>query len=213
MPSSAQMLDQLALAAAQARLVSIAWHVVIVAVLVAISMGWKPSGRVAGALGAASCVSVGVVSALCKNPFNAVVFGALAAVLVATSIRDRAPVIRRFSIAGIAALAFGAMYPHFTGWPVGVVPCATLYVLGGATLSGFAPGGASFRWAVAIATLFYGAFGVLVLHVWIDAGLIIVHAMCIREAHAYSRVLRRAGARGLPAVHAKFDGKHANRSP
>ena len=221
MPSALQLLDQLAFAAEHARFVSAGWHVILAAIAVAIAMRWRPSGRVAGLALAATCASVALVSARFGGPFNALVFGALAATFIALSMRDAAPVTPRRSIAGVAALALGVLYPHFSGWPVGVVPCATLYVIGGATLSGLAPRGAAFRWVVALAALFYGAIGVLVLRVWVDAGLVIVHAMCIRDAHAYSRAPHRARPRGLPdrsdfdaalVVGAKSDDDRADRS-
>lgn len=227
MPSSAQLLDQLANAAARAALVSMGWHAVLGAVLVAISMGWRPSGRVAGVVLAASCVSVAVVAAF-GNPFNAMVFGALALVLAATSLRDRTAVSLRFSIAGAAALAFGWIYPHFVAFPanlyaapVGVVPCATLYVVVGATLSGFAPRGLAFRRIVGLAALVYGVFGVFVLHVWIDLGLVVAHVLCIRSSHAIPPPLHRDVPRCVPGrkdvgpalgVGAKYDHQRANRS-
>ena len=228
MPSSAQMLDQLAHAVARARPISMGWHLVLAVVLVAMSAGWIPSGRAAGAMLAALCASVAVVSMTSGNPFNAIVFGALAAAFIATSWGDRSPVAPHATVVSAAALVLGWTYPHFADFPVwlwaspvGVVPCATLYVLGGATLSGFGPRSAAVRWIVAIAALFYGAVGLFVLRVWIDAGLLLVHAACIREAHAYSRALHRARDRGLRrrqdvdaagGLRAKFDDQRANRS-
>ena len=134
----------------------------------------------------------------------------------------------RWSPVGVASLAFGFFYPHFVAWPallyaspLGVVPCATLYAIGGATLSGFAPRGAAYRWVIGLAALFYGAVGVFKLGVWIDFGLVVVHAMCIHDAHASLLHSHRARPRGLSGgqvrgaavgVRAKFDHERANRS-
>jgi hypothetical protein len=87
------------------------------------------------------------------------------------------------ALIGLAAVAFGWVYPHFLeggssvrylyAAPTGLVPCPTLSaVVGFALLAG---GLGSRAWSLMLAAigLFYGLFGTLRLGVFLDIGLII----------------------------------------
>ena len=91
---------------------------------------------------------------------------------------------------GGSLVAFGWLYPHFleskpliayfAAAPTGLVPCPTLAVLIGVTL--LKPQWFSRVWATTLAAygLFYGVFGALRLHVWLDLGLIAGAALLLR---------------------------------
>jgi predicted lysophospholipase L1 biosynthesis ABC-type transport system permease subunit len=85
---------------------------------------------------------------------------------------------------GISAIFYALLYPHFLGesspWlyliaaPVGIVPCPSLSMVLGFTLlfNGFH----SRLWqTVCVAAgVFYAIFGLFILGVWIDIGLLLV---------------------------------------
>jgi hypothetical protein len=91
-------------------------------------------------------------------------------------------------LAGGAMALFGLCYPHFVPAgsvlaylyrsPAGLLPCPTLSVLIGITI--FLDGLGSRAWSatLAVAGLFYGAFGLFRLGVRID-GLLVLGAMAL----------------------------------
>ena len=95
MPTRADILSGLTLIANDALPLAIAWHVLVLAVGVALLVGWRPSRRVAGLLLTLPLVSASVVAGLYRSPFNAIVVGLLAVVLALVACRlDRTPVER-----------------------------------------------------------------------------------------------------------------------
>jgi hypothetical protein len=117
--------------------------------------------------------------------FNAVSFAVLAIILaISVADLDQAWRVRRSSwtyVLGIALVAFGSGYPHFVEgpWyrvlyaaPAGVVPCPTLAVVAGFTVLTGAHGSRTVPVALAVWTAFYALFGVFVLGVVVDIGLI-----------------------------------------
>lgn len=184
MPSREEILAGLSWATNEAFLLSVAWHLLIVAGAFAVALGWRPSRRLAAMLLSAPLVSAGVVALGVGNPFNSLVLSVLAVVLVLLTATAEAPVARgaRWSAAiGIAMMAFGYVYPHFlergsvlayfVGAPVGVLPCPTLSLVIGAGLVSGGLGRRAWSTVLAVAGLFYGVFGVLRLGVILDVVL------------------------------------------
>jgi len=168
------------------RSVAIGWHAAIIAFLAALVLGWRPSDRLVIRLLALPMLSVSILAWTAGNPFNAVVFGALAifGLLLAQSARA-APfeTASGWSLGlGIVMVVYGLLYPHFvasSSWtsylyaaPVGLIPCPTLALLVGV---GFIVGlFRNRRWQllVSAAAIFYGIVGVAKLQVNLDYGLL-----------------------------------------
>jgi hypothetical protein len=186
MLSPQEILEQLRTIADSWQSMAAAWHVVFGALLLGLAVGWRPSRRLlAGGL-ALSALSVGVMASLAGNPFNAVVFAALALAMAASARQLPAGSIQTASrpivAAGIALAAFGLIYPHFSpaaSWltllivaPLGLIPCPTLSMLIGITLIARHFDSKAWTALVSGASLFYGLVGVFVLGVRIDVALI-----------------------------------------
>lgn len=183
MPSPAEILAGLTAIANRYVGVAVAWHVLLAIFLLCMLLGWKPNSRAAGALLCLLPVSAAALAWMSGNPFNAAVLGLLTAVLVWASQAHR-PVAeaRPMPWLGAGVLAYGWVYPHFlesapavayaVASPIGLVPCPTLAVLVGIALR--RPRVFSRLWlrALVAAGVFYGAFGVVRLGVWIDIGLV-----------------------------------------
>jgi hypothetical protein len=185
MPSAAEILANLRDVANGAVVVAALWHALLAAAGVALALGWRPSQRLAGRLLAAPLASVALVAIAFQNAFNAVVFALLAVTHFVLARQGSRDAVRVGSVSGTTAgllmLGLGWIYPHFLAdngsWryfyaaPAGVVPCATLYVVLGLALLGASPRAAST--VLAAAGLFFGVFGVAVLGVRLDLGLVI----------------------------------------
>jgi hypothetical protein len=188
MPSTEILLNTLAAVANELRWLAIAWHAAFGAIaLVIISKRRVSQGALALTL-VLPVASVGVISGDAGNPFNGVVFVLLALLLggVAVTISDGPLTSNRSFLnraMGVTLVALGLTYPHFLitdrWWsylyaaPFGLIPCPTLAVVAGATLIFSAFGSRPWAVIVALASLAYGAIGVLVLGVWIDMFLIV----------------------------------------
>jgi hypothetical protein len=185
------------------------WHAVLALVGAAIWGGWRPAPRAAIAL-SLPAFSVGTLAALSGNPFNAVAFFALGLGIAAVGSTLRAARISAPSrierAIGLGLVAFGWIYPHFlesdSPWlylvaaPLGTIPCPTLSALCGVTV--LADGFSSRLWRLVLGAvaLFYGTFGVVRLHVYIDAVLILGAFVVLWPALARSRAQRDLGATG-----------------
>jgi hypothetical protein len=186
MPTSNEILAQAALIANEAKTVAVAWHVVLWILVAALAFGWRPSARTVGRWLALPLASVALVGLAYRSPFNALVFLMLAVGMFVLAPKRRAFAVTRappiVAGVGIAMVAFGAIYPHFLqassifeyayASPIGVVPCPTLYVVIGFAL--LADGGLTRAGAATLAGagLFFGLYGMVVLRVAIDIGLI-----------------------------------------
>jgi len=185
MPTPDALVNSLALVTNEWRWLATAWHATILAIL-AYAFWRRPSQRTIAMLLALPMISVSALAWWSGNPFNGAVFMALALLMVLSATRmDKreiavGPPVR--AAAGMVLFALGFVYPHFlvtNSWtpylyasPFGLIPCATLAVVTGISLSFDAF--ASRAWAVGsvAALLTYGIIGVAVLGVWIDAMLI-----------------------------------------
>jgi hypothetical protein len=166
-------------------------HGVVLLAVVAAWRWWRPSNRTVARILVLPLASVSFFAALGGNPFNALVFLVIAAVAVSTTagmegaaMRGGAPAV----LAGGAMALFGLCYPHFVAAgsvlaylyrsPAGLLPCPTLSLLIGITI--FLDGLGSRTWSatLAVAGLFYGAFGLFRLGVRID-GLLVLGAMAL----------------------------------
>lgn len=199
MPTSAELLQQLAAIADAHPLIAIAWHVVIL-----VAIAWfvldAPTAERATGLAIAPITSVFLVSAGHESWFNSASFGALAvALLVARGqlgSRWRTDVPAWATAYGAALILFGAWYPHFTTapWyeaiftsPIGLLPCPTLAVVAGFTLLAGGFGSRAFPAVLAVWTTLYATFGALRLGVQLDLGLFVaafgLGLLAIRKPH------------------------------
>lgn len=172
---------------------AIAWHVLLAAMLLLLTAGWRPSARLLGRLLIPPIFSVSVAAWLSGNPFNATTFAIVAGVLAwAASRLSTGPIhfaARGWASAGVVLIAFGSAYPHFLRtdvWarylyaaPLGLLPCPTLSVVIGMTVlvdSLHQP-----RWCAPLiaAGVIYGGFGVARLGVQLDWALLVASAILV----------------------------------
>ncbi len=188
MPTTPEILRGLTRIANEWLIVAVAWHVVIAAALVAITAGWRPQPRVARSAIALLPVSVAVFAAAYGNPFNAIVFAALAIALVVLALRDHSATLAAppgwVRIGASIMITFGWLYPHFLSGsparylyaaPVGLVPCPSLAMALGFAL--LARGSRAWSLTLAGVALFYALFGVFRLGVSLDLGLLVGSAL------------------------------------
>lgn len=177
MPTTTEILNGLTAIANDWRTVAIGWHLAVAAMLVALALGFRPTGSLIALLP----MSVAVFALGYGNPFNGIVFAALAVALVALSRRDASTRPQAWArLGGAVMIAFAWFYPHFLAGsplqylyaaPVGLVPCPTLAMaLGLALLTG--AGGKRWSWLLAGVSTFYALFGVFRLGVALDLGLL-----------------------------------------
>lgn len=199
MPSADAVLASLTAIANEWRAFAIAWHLFFANQILALCVGCRPSRRTVAFSLVFPVVSVSALAWLSGNPFNGVVFLALAFLLRGFAYRLTVQPVRFASgpmlVAGSLLVLFGWVYPHFlatTRWieyayaaPLGLLPCPTLAALIGLTL--ILDLLQSKAWSIALATtgLFYGAIGVFRLGVPLDygllAGAIVLGAVVIRR--------------------------------
>jgi len=188
MPGRAQILRELSAIANAELFLALGWHVAIASVICALFIGLRPSKRHAAWLLALPLLSVSATALKHENHFNGAALGITAlTLLVLGAGLPRAPVTLGTTaevVMGVAAIAFGFVYPHFLvghspllyllAAPVGLLPCPTLAVVTGFTL--LAGGFQARAWSTTLAavSLFYVLFGVLRLGVWLDLGLVTV---------------------------------------
>lgn len=211
MPSAAEVLARLTMAANEYTAVAIAWHIVILSVSLAlVTRRLLPSARAATLALTTPLVSVAVIAVASGNLFNGAVFGAAAIVLALLANRVRGRIRPPSSVAaavGVGAIVLGLSYPHFLAAktlfdyfysaPTGLVPCPTLLVVIGFTLlgSGFGARG----WSIVLASLglVYGITGVLWLGVTLDVVLLVAALALLVEVLAPSLMEHRS-ARSAP---------------
>lgn len=192
MPTADEILAGLTLISNQAVVVAVAWHVVLMAVVLALAVGWRPALRAARVLVILPLVSVAALGFAFGNPFNGTAFAAAAVALGLLGLRASGAAAPRggalTSVIGIAMIAFGWIYPHFLdahplvyvyAAPVGLVPCPTLALAIGFTLLGGTLGARAWSVVLAAFGLFYGLFGVMRLGVYLDLGLVLGSATLI----------------------------------
>jgi hypothetical protein len=186
MPSADAVLASLTAIANEWRSFAIAWHLFFANQILALCLGCRPSQRTVAFSLVFPVVSVSALAWLSGNPFNGLVFLALAFLLRGLAYRLTVQPVRFSSGAMLAAgsllLIFGWVYPHFlaaTRWieyayaaPLGLLPCPTLAALIGLTLILDLLQSKAWSLALATAGLAYGAIGVFRLGVPLDYGLL-----------------------------------------
>jgi hypothetical protein len=186
MPTPIQILQGLENIANQMSGLAIAWHIILIGLLIALIAGWRPSIRFIRTALVMPLLSVSVMAWLFGNPFNGSTFLIFAILMIIFGFRSTDGNIS-FSfgwdyIAGLIIVIFGLVYPHFLhapSWipflyksPVCLIPCPTLsFVIGLALLIDDLK---SRGWyiTIIIAGLIYGIIGAFRLGVTIDLVLI-----------------------------------------
>ncbi len=209
MPDAQAILQRLAYTASEFVTVAMVWHLTIaVAVVLLLARLWRPSERAAATLLAFPALSVAALAWQPSTAFNAIMFLALAGLLMSVAARlERVPAQggpRWAQWSGGAALGFAWAYPHFFGsfapsWfyvsaaPIGVLPCPTLAAIAGFGLLAGGFGSRAWLLCVALPSLAYALFGVLYLRVWLDLGLLLA-AVALLACDAGLRSARVAAA-------------------
>ena len=186
MPGSEEILAGLQRIANEAFLYAVLWHVVVAAVLAAMTYWSAPSPRVMGAVAVVPLLSVSGFAWAFHNPFNGAVFAILAVTLAVLT--WRAPLEPKQRVTwtralGALMIAFAWTYPHFLvgqtplayiyAAPMGLIPCPTLSLVIGFALLGDCPGGRAWSLTLAGAGVFYALFGVVRLGVMLDLPLLV----------------------------------------
>lgn len=187
MPTPEEILTGLAGIANGYAHVALIWHIILLIFIVFLITGKRPPIRYTSIFLTLPLISVGVMSLLSGNPFNAIVFLILSAVLILYGIKLPAENIEiklNFpGIFGIAMIAFAWVYPHFLesgtlfkylyASPIGLIPCPTLSLVIGFAL--LFQGFGSRRWILVLTLigLYYGLTGLINLKVYLDSGLVI----------------------------------------
>jgi hypothetical protein len=210
MPGPEEILATLERTANEWMLIAIAWHIVIVAALLAAIAGWRPGRRTAGVLLTLPLLSVSALSWIEGNPFNGTALLAVAGALMIIAAQwpggeAVAGGSAWSAAAGAIVLAFGLIYPHFLAQqspmvylyaaPTGLVPCPTLAAVVGITLLAGGLGSAAWGFMLGAASMSYGLFGVLRLGVLIDAGLVAGAAALLAQAMSTARRRTRGAHR------------------
>jgi hypothetical protein len=188
MPSSEDILQNLADVADRALPFAAVWHLVALLALLMWALDFRLPRRIDAALRCVPFGSVSVLAWLFGDPFNGVVFALLTVTMVVFSLRSRteppAPVRNLERWVGAALTAFGWLYPEFIdsaqpayvfayASPLGTLPCPTLAFLIGLQLLTGEPWGRPASRLLAVVGLFYGIWGVFRLGVWLDTALLL----------------------------------------
>ncbi|MDP1824241.1 MAG: hypothetical protein Q8L48_13390 [Archangium sp.] len=185
MPAPDEILAGLREISNRALAVAVLWHLLVGAGLWLFWRRGRPGVRGSGALLIAPLISVSVFAWVFGNPFNGLVFAALAAVLALITSQSSLAEVERQTWAttlGAMLVTFAWVYPHFLegreqyayliAAPMGLIPCPTLSLVIGLSLLGYGPAGRGWALTLALAGLFYGLFGALRLGVTLDLALL-----------------------------------------
>ena len=179
------------------------WHVIFGAAIVGMAAGWRPTTRLASLLLFALAASVAATAAVAGNPFNAISFAVLAALILRAGMTTTTAHLGSTGLLRLEAallLAFAWFYPHFTtqAWtrllyaaPLGTIPCPTLAAIAAVSLLMEGAHSARVRRIAGVFAVAYGIFGMAYLGVTIDAILVVGGVMTL---------VAGAGARRAPAL-------------
>jgi hypothetical protein len=186
MPTPVEILNGLSTIANKMSLISIIWHIVFGAIILALLVGWKPTKNIAAAFLSLPLFSVCILAWIYGNPFNGMVFlvFGIALIWIGLQLPNERINIAPFWLFIPAALilAFGWVYPHFIKVesilsyfylaPTGLIPCPTLSIVAGFAL--IADIFSSRLWGIVllILVLFYALIGIIRLGVVLDVGLL-----------------------------------------
>lgn len=208
MPAAIDVLDSLARIAGEWRWLAIAWH--LAAVVAALVLLKRPARRqrVVATIVVLPLMSVSGLAWWSGNPFNGTIFAVLTVALLVEASRLEDRPLQSASPALVAAgsilVSFGLVYPHFlpdgSQWsylyaaPFGLIPCPTLSVVTGASLVAGVFGSRAWGLMLGVAALAYGAIGVAVLGVVIDAALVAGALLLLTAAAVLRSGLHRGAA-------------------
>jgi hypothetical protein len=218
MPSPDVILSGLAAIANDWRGLAIGWHLWLAVLVGLFTGGWRPSVRTAGSLLVAPLVSVAVLAWFSGNPFNGLVIAAVAGALSVALLRISNDPVRFASAAWIAPggalIVLGVTYPHFLqaefpavyliAAPFGLLPCPTLAVVIGSTLTFANLRTRLWSMTLLLAGLLYGTIGVFRLGVQLDwalfVGVILLGAKVANDRTPWRavRATRSEHVRALP---------------
>jgi hypothetical protein len=186
MPTSEEILSVLKQISNDLILLAIVFHILIFVIAIALIKGWRPTKYMAGLVLSIPLLSVSVIAWIYNNPFNGVLFGIFFILLFLFSLKlPKQPIgiaTGSWKIPAVLLIAFGIFYPHFLdahpamyliAAPIGLIPCPTLSMVIGFTLLFRSFNSTRWAWALVTIGLFYGIFGAVKLHVYIDVILIL----------------------------------------
>ncbi|MCX6559419.1 MAG: hypothetical protein NTZ26_02785 [Candidatus Aminicenantes bacterium] len=207
MPDKLQILHGLTSLTSRFSALAALWHIALF-LLMAVWIWRRPSTRfMLGFLGL-MLASVGALAWTARNPFNGIVFLALAAAFVYQAAKANRPSETAsgvfFLITGSAMILFGLFYPHFVRtetWltylayaPVGLIPCPTLSLVTGFFILQRGFGSKALTLIVIAAGFFYAIFGIAKLGVTLDAGLLAGAAVLLAQLLANKKPKAAASA-------------------
>ena len=188
MPSTDEILQSLTYLANNYKHIAIIWHLVMYSLLLFLVVSKeKLSNRFVGCFLTLPLLSVSFFAWLANNPFSGMFFLVIAVILFIFSFAAESKQVvfnPSFSLrlAGIVILFFGMIYPHFLGpqfyiylyaAPIGIIPCATLLMVTGFSLTFQLRQPLKWMLVLLAADLFYGVFGVFRLDVYLDILLLL----------------------------------------
>ena len=207
MPAATDVLDSLARIAGEWRWMAIGWHAAAVVAALVLLMRLARRQRAVAMIVALPLISVTGLAWWSGNPFNGTIFAVLTVALLVEASRLENRPLQTASPAIVAVgsilVIFGLVYPHFlqdgSRWsylyaaPFGSIPCPTLSVITGTSLAAGVFGSRAWGLTLGVVALAYGAIGVAVLGVVIDAALV-VGALLLLTAAAFLRSGLHRGA-------------------
>jgi hypothetical protein len=183
MPSTDEILKALSLTANKYMLVAIFWHVVLIGFFFAsFYLKQRISNHVVGYVLTLLLFSVSVWAWQSQNIFNGLVFLVTGIVFIVSTVKTKKEWItsnrvRWLRITGTIFFLSGIFYPHFLGhdWigylyaaPTGLIPCPTLLTVTGFIIAFNTKQSISLLVSLLVLDIFYGLFGVIKLHVYLD---------------------------------------------
>jgi hypothetical protein len=198
MPTANEILLSLQFLANKYVEMSIAWHVIIVFVIILAIYNKKINTKLYLGICGFLFLSVSLMAAIVMNPFNFLFFLLLAIVFLRKSLLQVHSHLhfKRQTVSKVFAyllILSGLIYPHFLGpeilvyfmaAPVGIIPCPTLLVTSGLTLLFTIPD-IKLNYFLIPANVFYGAIGVFFLAVTLD--IILLLAAIIQFSELYKK--------------------------
>lgn len=186
MPTAGEILELLERISNELIIVAVIFHILVLGFIIAIVAGWRTSRKISGLLLSLPLLPVSLIAWSYGNPFNGGIFTLFFLLLFFFSFKlpnEQTTITSGWTLflAAIMIL-FGLFYPHFLNTsplmyliaaPTGLIPCPTLSFVIGFTLlfNSFN----SKKWGITLSLIgmFYGIFGALKLHVYIDGILLV----------------------------------------
>lgn len=212
MPAPGEVLRQHASIASRTKPFAGAEHALLLALLLGVAGGWRPSRRTAAVALALPSLSVAVVALGYGNPFDATSFTVLAAALLVLGLRlPPAPIGTGSPIAsllGAGVAASGWAYQgfltaewrleHLVTAPIGLLPVPTLALAVGLSIVGSGFGSRAWALVLGAAAGFYGLEGALRLGMASDLVLLAGALVLIGRSWRAVTAARERSSADLP---------------